>query len=158
MPGKSIRFVLLALGIPLILMLAVDGPSYGGNTADLTVTASIKGSCNITNSPLLDFGTLDPDTFIGMATRTELWFKCTSGTEYRVELDNGRNHNGSNRCMKHETASDTIGYYLDPCPDGKASGNSENCFITGTIPSGFIQGKSRGKYTDTVTVTLTALD
>jgi spore coat protein U-like protein len=136
----------------------MDGLSYGGNTADLTVTVNIKGSCNITNSPLLDFGALDPDGFIGMATTAELWFKCTSGTQYRVGLDNGRNHNGSYRCMKHETASDTIGYYLDPCPDGKASGNGEYCHITGTIPSGFIQGKSRGKYTDTVIVTLTAID
>ncbi len=155
---NTIGFAFLAFGIPCIVVLAITGVSYGGNTVTLPVSVNLTGTCSITNTPSIDFGTINPlDDKDNVKTDT-LEFTCTKDTKYSVELDKGQHYTNPDRNMKNETEDSYISYALTACAQGSAGSSSVKCDITGTISKDAVKNKSKGKFNDNVIITVTATD
>ena len=145
----------------------VDAATATGN---LSVTATVSGTCTLTTSPVA-FGTYDPasgtdDTATGTVTVT-----CTSGTGYTVSLDAGANETTPNdittRRMKANT-SDYLPYKLYQ-DSGLTTewGDTGGAILTGQTGNGSAQAidvygvvvknqyVAAGSYVDTVVVTVT---
>lgn len=76
--------VSLLTAAALTLALAAGPARAGSDTADLTVTANVVGSCTIA-AATLDFGDYDPITDKEASTNIEL--SCTNGTTYSIDLE-----------------------------------------------------------------------
>jgi spore coat protein U-like protein len=53
-------FILFALGFLGILAIATAGVSYGGDTVTVPVKVNLVGSCDIQNTPEINFGGINP--------------------------------------------------------------------------------------------------
>lgn len=151
--------VLYAFGFLVLLTIATAGVSYSGSTVTIPVKVNLVGACDIQNTPEINFGDVNPlDAATDHTNTSALNFTCSSGTTYKIELDNGKHHQGADKRMKHESGDHYIVYGLStPCSTGTGSGSQVSCDITGTISKSVsLKDNPSGKYNDDVTVTITA--
>lgn len=153
-----------------LLLLSASTTHAATATGNLSVTATVSGTCTLTTSPVA-FGTYDPasgtdDTATGTVTVT-----CTNGTGYTVSLDAGANEETpgdvSTRRML-AAASQYLPYQLyQDSGHTTVWGDSGGAILTGQTGDGTAQPISvyglitagqyvpAGSYTDTVVVTIT---
>jgi spore coat protein U-like protein len=166
MNKASLKRSSVAFGAGLI-SLAVWGPmasAADGDTANLSVTATIIDNCTFSGATLA-FGNIPAGVSGGEATTT-VDVVCNGGsTVWTVTPDGGGNYNGVNRRMDAVLTSDLLSYQIyhtashtDPIGDGT--------IVTGTPLSGtgtqsltiygLITGIQSvlGDYADTVVMTL----
>lgn len=162
----KMQFKLLAA----LLLLGTSAVHAATATGNLSVTATVSGTCTLTTSPVA-FGAYDPasgtdDTATGAVNVT-----CTNGTTYTVSLDAGANESTSGDITTrrmianageflpyqlyqdsgHTTVwGDTIGTNTHA---GTGDGTAQAHDVYGVITAG--QYVPPGSYTDTVLVTVT---
>jgi len=156
---KKKGFILYVLGFLSIIAVATAGVSYGGNTVTVPVKVNLVGSCDIQNTPEINFGDVNPlDAATDLTSTSALNFTCSSGTTYKIELDKGKYYKDTDKRMKHESKDNYIVYGLStPCSTGTGTGSQVSCDITGTISKSVsLKDNPVGKYNDDVIVTITA--
>jgi spore coat protein U-like protein len=80
---KKIAIWTLALG----LVLASVGSSLAADTATINVQATVLGSCSIQSAPaLMDWGSIDPATYVTTALAGSVVFRCTTGVPYSINF------------------------------------------------------------------------
>lgn len=153
-----------------LLVLSAGTTHAATAIGNLSVTATVSGTCTLTTSPVA-FGTYDPaagtdDTATGTVTVT-----CTSGTGYTVSLDAGANETTpgdiTTRRMLANT-SDFLPYQLyQESGHTTAWGDTGGAILTGQTGNGSAQAidvhgvivknqyVAAGSYVDTVVVTVT---
>jgi len=156
--------------LAMLLILSASTAHAATATGNLSVTATVSGTCTLTTTPVA-FGTYDPaagadDTATGAVTVT-----CTSGTGYTVSLDAGANEltpgDITTRRMLANT-SDYLPYQLyQDSGHTTAWGDTGGAILTGQTGNGSAQAinvygvivknqyVAAGSYVDTVVVTVT---
>lgn len=150
------------LGLPVALTITMPATAAQLQTT-FQVTSNIPGTCSAVTATELAFGDYDGGQNDQTGTIT---VTCTTGTAYRIGLDNGANYSAPNRRMKHGTA-DYLNYELysdasrssrwgnDDSSDVHMSsdGTAQSIDVYGRMPAG--QSGPIGNYADTITVTVT---
>jgi len=149
------RSVLLMAAAVLLLMA---GTAMALDTANVTVTATVAGTCQFATVPSLDFGSLDPA--VGAAVNpapVDLTFNCTTGVGYTL-TDNKGGAAGS-LSSNLVLGADTIPYSLTYSNDvgiglGGGVANELTSSLTGSIAAGVYSSAPAGAYTDTIVFTI----
>ena len=157
----------MVAGSFLVAGQALAASATGSFNATMTITAD----CRVSSSPNLAFGSSGVWTS-AVTAQADLEVQCTNGTDYQIGLGFSANASGSQRRMKHSTASEYINYDLftdagltDPWGDTidtdtkghstRLTGNGQSQLqrVYGRVP---VQAVSQpGAYSDTITVTVT---
>ena len=143
-----------------ILLLAA-GPA-AADTANVDVTANIKGVCRIESIQSIDFGDLEQGTTAADKTvpgTINYW--CTKGVPYAVTLGPGANPAGAMRRMKGQgtaNASEYLSYTLVlTSPEGGIGRGPQSPValgLQGTVSGAEYNTLSVGALKDTVVVTI----
>lgn len=150
---KKLIVVLIAISI-----IAMSGVAMAGDTATLTVSASVTGTCKFNAGATLDFGSLDPSSTADATAQVKPTYWCTKGTTATgVTAGQGLNYSSSNR-MAGGTPADFIPYSLSltgGTQTGAGKGTPLTLTIDGTITNANYINASAGSYTDSVVLTIT---
>lgn len=147
----------------IVLLVVTAGAAGAQDTATVTVTARVLGTCQFSAAgATLGFGDL-PFTAAGIAqgrsTSTTLNFWCTSGAAYTITDDDGLYETGLNLNRMQSTtlgAPEYIDYTLTYNPatgTGLGPGTPITLTIDGTVGATYTNN-SPDSYTDTVTLTI----
>lgn len=142
----------------LAAALVSAGPVLAGDTSNMSVTATVLGTCKFNTTPALAFGTLDPASG-GTATATSnVAFWCTKGSAYTVTPGQGANWDSGNSTRRVKQGTNYIAYALTPS-SSSGTGTGKSTPITLTM-SGSILGADyidaeEGAYSDTVQFSIT---
>jgi len=160
MSWKKMGFVLFMLILLSIFTVATADVSYGDNTVTVPVKVNLVGSCNIVNTPVLDFGDINSVDSKVYQKEITLNFTCSSGMNYQIDLGKGDYYDGSDRRMRHETSDKSFVHYTmgSACLNGQTTGSEQSCAIWGSIStiSVPLNNNPVGKYNDNVVITVTA--
>jgi spore coat protein U-like protein len=151
--------------IVAIAMIAFSGMAMAGDTANVSVTANIVGTCKFGtggglhggNIATLAFGELDPLSTSDVSATTTYQYWCTRGTVAATTADNGSNFSGSRR-MAGGSPAWFIPYSFilsGHTQTGAGPSNPLTATITGSIANADYINASAGSYTDTVLLTIT---
>lgn len=153
--------VSLLTAATLALALAAGPARAGSDTADLTVTANVVGSCTIA-AATLDFGDYDPAA--GAIASTDILVTCTNGTTYSIALE-GTNADrsmsgGAGESLNYDLFSDaarTVAWDFSTPVSATATNPAAGPSVYpvpvyGLIPAG--QPVSTGVYGDVLTMTV----
>jgi len=77
--------------------LVLSGAALADDTANLTVTATVAPSCQLTSAPTLGFGTLTP--LANNDAQANITWACTSGFNTVIKLGGGGSGSISGRTM-----------------------------------------------------------
>lgn len=143
--------------IVAIAMIAFSGVAMAGDTATVTVSANVVGTCKFLSSGSVSFS-LDPSAggnVSGTVTQPTFW--CTKGTSYTITDDDGLNESGTTHRMKHATNDEYIPYTFSYTSAGTGSGRTTTVTmnIASSVNEADYQNASAGSYSDTVTLTIT---
>lgn len=131
------------------------------------VSVYINGGCEITVTPLLDFGTVSGAITTPVDSSISLQAECSSQLPYTVALGDGLHASGAQRRMR-SAGGEVVDYGLfqdvarsqrwgdgtpEPVRQGTGSGGQQTLTIYGRVPAG--QTVPSGTYKDTVTATIT---
>lgn len=131
------------------------------DTATLSVTATVVGTCKVTTSTgTLAFGSLDPSSATdGSGSSSDIQFWCTKGAAYTITDDNGLHEVGSQHRMQSDTlaTAEYIPYNISYTASGTGSGPSTpiTLSVSGTVLNADYINASADTYSDTVTFTIT---
>jgi spore coat protein U-like protein len=143
-----------ALGMSVGLIAA--GAAYAADTSNMTVQATVVGSCKFNSTPTLDFGNLDPANATNGSGSSTISFWCTKGSSYTVTARNRtKAHSGNTtRQMKRPGATDLSPYSLSLPAAATGTGAGKSTAITfavsGTVLNANYINATVGSYTDTV--------
>ncbi|MGH8849475.1 MAG: Csu type fimbrial protein [Casimicrobiaceae bacterium] len=146
----------LAAALGMSVGLIATGFAYAADTSNMTVQATVVGSCKFNSTPTLDFGNLDPASASNGAGSSTISFWCTKGSNYTVTAGNGSNYDAANstRRMKGPGATDLMAYSLTLPAGATGTGAGKSSAITfavtGTVPNANYINATVGSYTDTV--------
>lgn len=138
-----------------VLMMGGTG-AWAADTTDVTVTASIVGTCQFTNAPTLGFGALDQTVATDATATVGLIFWCTNGQAY-VLGDETNPLVGDGTFAGTLTGAGNIPYsiaYNNYTGNGLGAGTPITSTLSGTIVNADYINKPVGAYTDTVTFTI----
>ena len=132
------------------------------DTANLNVTANIKGTCQIQSVRSVDFGDLTQGTTAADKTAPgSLVYWCTKGVSYSVSLGNGNNYSANLRRMKGQASTNQTEYLpyqlTSSSPTsgiGKGPQAPETHNVSGTVKGADYNTLSVGGFLDTVVVTV----
>ncbi len=148
---------ILSLTIFLVLVLLFTGNGIARDTATVSVSATVVGTCKFIIGGNISF-TLDPSVggdVDGTVTQPTFW--CTKGASYTISDDDGLYESGTTHRMKHDTLVEYIPYSFTYTASGTGNGPSDP--ITMNITSQVLEtdylNASSGNYSDTVTLTIT---
>ena len=149
----------------VLLLLVAAGVAAAADTAPVTVTATVLGTCRFSaGGAALGFGALPFDAAGnaapgGATATTSLLFWCTNGASYTITDDSGLHSTAPGaRRMQSTTLAvpEYIAYGMSYNPatgTGAGPGNMISLTIDGTV--GAIYGaNSPDAYADTVTLTI----
>lgn len=148
----------------VLLLLVAAGIAAAADTAPVTVTARVLGTCRFSaGGATLAFGDLPFDVagnaLGGVVAATTLQFWCTNGASYTITDDSGVNElaPGARRMRSTTLATpEYIAYgmaYNPATGTGNGPGNPITLTINGTV--GAVYGaNSPDSYTDTVTLSI----
>ena len=133
--------------------------SQSSPTNNMVVNSNYENSCLILSASDIDFGSVELLNNNLYSSGT-IQLACPTGTNMKVSLDNGINPLGSQRRMKNSLGS-YIQYnlYQNPSHSNAWQANTLYSITNQTIPVYAMVPSQRinsiGKYSDTITVTLT---
>ncbi len=148
------KILCLIMIFGLVLMFTKTG--VAGDTATVSVSATVVGTCKFTSGGSISF-TLDPSVggnVNGTVTQPTFW--CTKGASYNITDDDGLYESGTTHRMKHETLTEYIPYSFTYTATGTGNGpsNSITMNISSTVLALDYLNASAGSYSDTVTLTI----
>ena len=145
-----------------IAILLLSGPALA-DTANVNVSANIKGICKIESIQSVDFGDLIQGANAADKTApgtVNYW--CTKGVAYTVTLGTGQNAAGAVRQMQGQASTNStelLPYDLilptPPPTTGRGPQTPEALALQGTVKATDYNTKSVGGFRDTVIVTVT---
>ncbi|BCL74847.1 hypothetical protein JHS3_05830 [Jeongeupia sp. HS-3] len=141
----------------MTVFLLLQGGFAHADTRGMPVTASVVGSCKFSNADdvVLDFGSLVPGQGQRQVSQP-VAFTCSSGTNYTVTMDLGRNPNGSQRRMRGDNDA-YIPYALSADPMG-GTGQGEltpiTLTLTASVDATAYVDSPIGSYNDNVVLTV----
>ena len=150
------------LGVASLLLLTA-GPA-AADTANVDVTANIRGVCRIESIQSVDFGDLEQGTTAADKTApgaVNYW--CTKGVAYTITLGPGQNPAGAVRQMKGTATTNSaelLRYELvaqSPTTGlvGRGPQTPEALALQGTVRGADYNILSVGGFRDTVVITVT---
>lgn len=144
--------------VAAIAIVAMAGVAMAGDTATVSVSASVTGTCKFNTGTKTVTFTLDPATdgdVTGSVSQPTFW--CTKGTSYGITDDDGVNKSGTTHRVKHTESTEYIPYSFTYPPTGTGAGKTTpiTMDIAGTITNADYINASVGNYADTVTLTIT---
>ncbi|MGB9629262.1 MAG: spore coat protein U domain-containing protein [Thermodesulfobacteriota bacterium] len=150
---KKIFCLTLVLG--LVLLFTRVG--LAGDTATVTVSATVVGTCNFKTGGTISF-TLDPSVggnVNGSVSQPTFW--CTKGASYTISDDDGLHKSGTTHQMKHATLEEFIPYSFTytTTGTGQGKGTTLTMDISSLVKEADYINASAGSYSDTVTLTIT---
>jgi len=146
----------LAAALGMSVGLVAAGAAYAADTSNMTVQATVLGSCKFNSTPTLDFGSLDPNNATPGSGSSTISFWCTKGSSYTVTAGNGNNYDASNstRRMKGPGAPGLMPYSLTLPAAATGTGAGKSTAITFAVTGGVLNADyinaTVGSYTDTV--------
>jgi spore coat protein U-like protein len=140
--------------------VALSGTAMAGDTASVTVSANVVGTCKFagTKTGAVTFGALDPSNAVlvnGTVTQPQFW--CTKGTSATITDNKGLHGGGTTFQMQHSvTTSELIPYTFTYTGTGLGTGPATpiTMDIAATVLGGSYSGSLAGNYADTVTLTI----
>lgn len=144
----------------VLAAVAVSGSAMAADTATVSVSASVTGTCKFTSGGSVAFGALDPGSTANVTgTVVNPTFWCTKGSNYSIADDNGANETGTTfRMLNTTVANEYIPYAFSYTPTS-GTGSGPQTSITLTITSSILNADyvnaAAGSYADTVTLTIT---
>jgi len=133
------------------------------DTANVDVTANIKGVCRIESIQSVDFGDLEQGTTAADKTApgaVNYW--CTKGVAYTITLGPGANPSGTTRQMKGQATTNStelLKYELvaqsPTTGTGRGPQTPEALTLQGTVRGVDYNVLSVGGFRDTVVITVT---
>lgn len=147
----------LVFAMALPLALALGSTVWAGDTATVSVSATVVGTCKFVSGGSVSF-TLDPSTggdVNGTVVQPKFW--CTKGATYTISDDDGMYESGTTHRMKHSTLNEYIAYTFTYTTTGTGSGPSSpiTMDISSKVTGSDYLSASAGSYSDTVTLTIT---
>lgn len=139
-----------------VLMLGGTG-AWAADTTDVTVTASIVGTCEFTNAPTLAFGVLDQTVATDATASVGLIFWCTNGQAYVLGDETNPLVGDGAFAGTLVSGGNNIPYtiaYNNFAGNGLGAGTTITSTLTGTITNANYINKPVGNYSDTVTFTI----
>jgi len=149
--------MVLALGLGMVLALSGVAMAQT-NQANVTVSATVLGTCKFTSGGTMAFGTLDPSVGTDKnAVVTQPTFWCTKNAAYTIADDNGLHETGTTHQMIGASFGEYIPYTFTYTASGTGNGptNPITMDIAGTVLGTDYTGKSADTYSDTVQLTIT---
>ncbi len=153
---KTARIALTALAAIAVLVPA--GSAMANDTATVTVTANVVGTCKFSVAAgAVAFGDLDPATPTdkdGVVTQPVFW--CTRGASYTISDDNGLNEAGTTHRMRQGALDEYIPYSFSYTATGTGAGPQSpvTMSIAAQVLGTDYAGALAGAYSDTVTLTI----
>jgi len=139
-----------------MLICTVFANKVNADEDEFTVRVDVKGSCTIDEVDELDFGDLDKAKDSPAEAKGSIKYWCTTDTPYRIEFNNGKYADGSQRRLQNGTnylnydfATPTGGDYI-----GAGQGATPPYEMTATISVDEVKNAVSGEYLDTVTLTI----
>lgn len=161
------RYAETILGSPPYPASCIGGGNGGGSFSfPFSASASVPHHCSINAATDLDFGSVpglieNPHDQTSSVTVT-----CTGRTAWRMSMDDGLHAAGGQRRMRRDGGTDHVRYELYGNPGrtqrwgadstgltGTGTGSSQTLTVYGRVPGG--QAVPAGRYSDTITVTVT---
>lgn len=144
------------LAMALGLVLAFGAVALASDTATVSVSATVVGTCKFKTGGTVVF-TLDPSeggNAAGTVIQPTFW--CTKGASYTITDDKGLNESGTTFRMKHQTLNEYISYTFTYMASGTGNGKSNpiSMNITSSVQESDYINASAGSYSDTVTLTI----
>ena len=136
-----------------IIMTLVATTSFAAGSTDLTVQASVLGTCSFDAAAYtMDFGVLDPAAAANTNASAILGFTCSNGTAYAIDnLVLARNMVGG---VTAASLPYTIAAYVNT---GTGSGATQNLTLTGTVLAtsyDLISGLPADAYAEVITINI----
>ena len=165
-PTLRLRLVVLT-GAAVASLAAMPASADVGN-ANLGVSATVSGMCNVTTSPVA-FGEVDVTSGSNDDASGGISVVCTNGTAWAAAADEGAGASATIASRKMTSGSDSLNYSLyindlrtsvwgdgttGATIDDIGSGSAQAHTVYGRVPSGQTS-VPEGVYADTVAVTLT---
>jgi spore coat protein U-like protein len=140
--------------------VALSGTAMAADTATVSVSASVTGSCKVTTGAgTVAFGALDPTNPVnkdGIVISPVVW--CTNGQTVTITDNLGIHSSGPGVFrMVGPTATDFIAYTFTHATTLAGTGPSGTLAlnILATVPAANYASAVSGSYSDTVTLTFT---
>lgn len=135
------------------LMALLAGPAFAAGAADLTVQATVLGTCSFdAGSYTMDFGNLDPAAAVNTSANATLDFTCSNGTPYTIDAI------ALNRNMAGGSTGALLPYTIDPYTNtGIGSGGTQSLALTGNINAtayDTASGLPADAYSETITINI----
>ncbi len=151
---RKLALIFIALGV----ILGLSGLATAGDTATVSVTATVVGTCKFNAGAKTVSFSLDPATggnVSGTVSQPQFW--CTNGASYTISDDDGLYESGTTHRVKHALLTDYIPYSFTYAASGTGTGKNTpiTMNIVSTINEADYLDASAGNYSDTVTLTIT---
>lgn len=149
---------IIYIGI-IIFCLFLTTAAGAADDATVTVRAEVLPRCNfLFSSPIINFGSLDPNSGVDANASTNLNLWCTKGMNFTIVDNNGLYSLDENTPrMKHETYNDYIPYTLNyekKSGSGNGPSTPEEVSIFVTIDRDSYINAREGNYSDVVTISI----
>ncbi len=158
---KKVALSALSVVIMALIVIAMRGVAFAGNTSTLTVNAEVKGTCQFnTATSTLQF-TLDPSSSADAVATVVPTFWCTRGTTVTTPIatDDGLHFSAaSKRMMSAANPSEFIPYTIDLVPastTGAGKSTPIKLTVNGTVlNANYVNALAASDYSDTVVITI----
>jgi hypothetical protein len=143
---KALKGIIIA-----IVMTLVASTSFAAGSTDLTVQATVLGTCSFDAAAYtMNFGNLDPAAAVDTNATATLGFTCANGTAYTIDNIAGA------RTMTGTT--DTLPYSIAAyATTGTGSGASQTVALTGTVLAAdydIASGTAAEAYSEVITINI----
>jgi len=148
----------LGLVMVLGLVLALGNVAMAADSADVSVTANVVGTCRFQSTPTLDFGDLDQTVGTDATTTGDLVFWCTRNAAYTLSDEGNVGVADGSFSGNLANGPETIPYSISYTNfSGNGSGRTVpiTSALTATILNADYVDAPEGVYNDVVTFTIT---
>ncbi|QLG89478.1 spore coat protein U domain-containing protein [Chitinibacter bivalviorum] len=138
----------------LLLSAMLSSVAWAGSSSTLQLHILVLGGCNFKNwgDVTMDFGNLAGGD---KSISTRVPVNCSTGSNFKVTLDNGLHANGTQRRLAQKNGAGRVPYSLIATPDsGTGSGRDFEINLTATVTQNDYQASPIGQYSDTVIMTI----
>lgn len=154
------RFSAVRLAAVAAFVAASSSPALAADTQNMTVQATVVGTCKLGTMPLLDFGTLDQVAAPAVnPAAVNVQYRCTKNTAPTTFSVGGSTSGTFNGSLGNGT--DTIAYtitWTNPTTKGSGLGTGVtpvDVALTGSMTGGAnYQNVSAGTYTQSVAIVI----
>ncbi len=139
----------------MLLVAGVSGIAHASDTATVSVSATVVGTCKFNSGGTLDFGSLTSgDVTVNASPQPEFW--CTKNTTYTITDDDGLNEVVAGTPRLSDGSGNYINYSISYTSTGTGNGvgSPRTLDLSGTVLESDYTAVPAGSYSDTITLTI----